>query len=354
MIPLLRRLSKKEEGALKPEEKPDAPAPMLAVLVNEAFSDPDWIFERKLDGERALCVSANGQVRLRSRNDKDLTSSYPELVEALENLEASPDAMAPTGSEKVGPAAPSWIGDGEVVAFDDDVTSFSRLQQRMQISDPERARDNPVTVYYYLFDLLYLDGHDLTDLPLRTRKSLLRDAFEFSGPLRFTPHHNEEGEALLREACKRGWEGIMAKRADSPYRGTRSRDWLKFKCVNRQELIIGGFTDPGGTRQGFGALLVGYYRGGELRYAGKVGTGFDDDTLRRLSRLLKRGMRKTPPFSKEDADDLPSKGVHWVTPKLVGEFGFSEWTSAGRLRHPRFLGLRRDKDPEDVEREEPT
>ena len=353
MIPLLEALSPGEKDSLTPAEIPEKPSPMLAVLVDEPFSDPDWIFERKLDGERALCYHKEGEVGLRSRNGKNLALSYPELVDALGGIKL--DSGTKSGSDGVATdrSSLSWMADGEIVAFRDDVTSFSRLQERMQVSDPEEARNSPVSVYYYLFDLLLLDGRDLASLPLRTRKSLLRDTFEFSDPIRLTPHRNEEGEAFHREACSKGWEGIIAKKADSPYVHTRSRNWLKFKCVARQELVIGGFTDPGGTRTGLGALLVGYHEDGQLRYAGKVGTGFDEDTLKRLSRLLKKAQRKTPPFSREQENDLPTDGVHWVTPKYVGDFGFSEWTSSGKLRHPRFLGLRRDKDPEEVERERP-
>ena len=195
--------------------------------------------------------------------------------------------------------------DGEIVAFEDSVASFSTLQKRMQITDPEKARESPVGVCYYLFDILHLDGMVLTGLPLRSRKSLLHGAFTFSDPLRFTPHRNEDGQALFREACRSGWEGVMAKRANSTYVPHRSRDWLKFRCVNRQELVIGGFTDPGGSRTGFGALLVGCFDGADLRYAGKVGTGFDEDTLQQLARQLKARERKTSPFAKQDEKSCP-------------------------------------------------
>lgn len=344
MEDLFAGLSKAERQALEEARPPRHPSPMLAVLTDETFSDPAWIYERKLDGERVLGVLAEDEVHLVSRNGKELTGSYPEIADALEEGWKEVD----DGSH------PSVVVDGEVVAFSDSVTSFSRLQERMQITEPDRARKSPVAVYYYLFDLMHLAGFDLRGLPLRTRKKLLESLFTFQDPLRFTPHRNEDGEAFHAEACRKGWEGILAKRAQAPYRSTRSRDWLKFKCVNRQELVIGGYTDPGGTRKGFGALLVGYYDSGgpELRYAGKVGTGFDEDTLQRVHGLLKRRHRKTPPFA-EPEKDLPGEGVHWVTPNLVGQFGFTEWTSSGKLRHPRFLGLRRDKDPEEVVREEP-
>ena len=258
------------------------------------------------------------------------------------------DEKTRSSLEKTDP--PSAAVDGEVVAFSGGVTSFSRLQGRMQIQDPDEARRSNIRVYYYVFDLLYVEEHDVTGLALRDRKRLLRRALRFENPIRFTSHRNEEGEAYYEEACRKGWEGIIAKRASSEYVHSRSRDWLKFKCVNQQELVIGGYTDPEGERIGFGALLVGYYEDGDLRYAGKVGTGYDDETLERLSSRLSNLGRETSPLAEGEGD---GSGVHWVTPKLVCEVGLTEWTHDGKLRHPRFLGLRRDKDPEDVVRERP-
>jgi ATP-dependent DNA ligase len=168
--------------------------------------------------------------------------------------------------------------------------------------------------------------------------------------VRLTPHRNEHGEAYFEEACRKRWEGLIAKRADSPYSSARSRDWLKFKCERGQELVIGGYTAPKGSRTELGALLLGYYADGELRYAGKVGTGFDQATLRELGAKLRRLRRKTPPFA--HADEIRESGVTWVEPRLVAEVGFSEWTRHGRLRHPRFLGLRIDKSAREVVREE--
>ena len=308
-------------------------SPMLATLVDDPFSDPGWVYERKLDGVRLLAFGNGGEVRLRTRNDKDRTDTYPEITEVL-----------------AGQPPEAFVVDGEVVAFSGSVTSFSRLQQRMRIDDPERARATGVAVFFYVFDVLHLDGHDTTGLPLRTRKSLLRDALDFGDPLRYTPHRNEDGESFLADACERGWEGLIAKDASATYTQGRSRSWLKFKCVARQELVIGGFTEPQGERHGFGALLVGHYDDDELVYAGKVGTGYDDDTLDRLGDRLRDLERDDPPFAR---GRLPTKGVHWVDPDLVAEIGFTEWTDAGRLRHPRFLGLRHDKDPTDVVRERP-
>jgi bifunctional non-homologous end joining protein LigD len=303
---------------------------MLATLSHDTFSDPRWLYERKLDGVRSLAFRRGERLRLLSRNRKEMNDSYPELVEALQKQPCD-----------------DFIVDGEIVAFEGRRTSFFRLQQRIGIRDPEEARRAGVAVYLYLFDVLHLEGYDVTRLALRQRKRLLKRALSFGGRVRFTPHRTQDGEAYLEEACSKGWEGLIAKRADSVYRHSRSRDWLKFKCGNRQEFVIGGYTDPKGSRVGFGALLVGYYGDDSLRYAGKVGTGYDARLLETLAGKLRGLERKTCPF----AESPREKGVHWVSPELVGEVGFSEWTRGGKLRHPRFLGLREDKSPRQVKRE---
>lgn len=199
---------------------------------------------------------------------------------------------------------------------------------------------------YYAFDLLRLDGRDTRQLPLRVRKSLLRRALTFRTPLRLTSHRNAGGAELLAEACGRGWEGLIAKRADGPYRTRRSTDWLKLKCAQGQEFVIGGFTEPAGSRVGLGALLLGHYDGDRLRYAGKVGTGFDRRTLLALRERLDGMRRDTSPF----AGAVREARAGWVKPELVAQIGFTEWTRDGMLRHPRFLGLREDKRPRDVVR----
>jgi bifunctional non-homologous end joining protein LigD len=300
---------------------------MKAVLTDEPFDDPNWIFERKLDGIRCMAHrESGGPVRLVSRTDKDMTGQFPEVAEALE---AQPLA--------------DLVVDGELVAFQDGITSFSKLQRR--------AREQ-VSVFLYVFDLLRLEGRDVRDLPLRERKALLRDSFELGGRVRYSRHRNEHGRELFRDACSRGLEGLIAKRADSPYRsGGRTRDWLKLKCHFEQELVIGGFTAPQGSRTDFGALLVGYNEDERLRYAGKVGTGFDHPTLEELGRRLRELERDDPPFA--DVHPIP-RGTHWVEPELVAQIGFSEWTRDGRLRHPRYLGLRDDKPAGDVVRERPS
>ncbi len=315
------------------------PGPALATLTKERFSRDGWIFERKLDGMRVLASSVGDTVRLRSRNDLDAAGSFPEVVEAFESLDL-----------------PDFVVDGEVVAFDGAQTSFALLQRRMHVSDPAKARRSGVTVFYYVFDLLHLDGHSTRGLPLRERKALLRDLLDWQDPLRFTRHRNADGESYFEEACGKGWEGLIAKRADSIYRTGRTPDWLKFKCEQSQEFVIGGWTEPQGARSGFGALLLGYYdEAGALRYAGKVGTGFD---ATRLATVMKQLRALSTPQTPYDASTLPKgqawrRSTHWVVPDLVAQIAFSEWTRDGQLRHPRFQGLRTDKKARQVVREVP-
>jgi DNA ligase D-like protein (predicted ligase) len=317
-----------------PATQPDWVEPELASLTRDRFSDPAWIYERKFDGERCLAYRTGGEVRLMTRNRQQVNSTYPELDEALRAQGAG-----------------DFIVDGEVVAFVGRTTSFSQLQQRLGVRHPGDGLRRAVPVYYYLFDVMYADGADVRHLPLRERKRILRRLLTFAGPLRFATHRNRDGEDYFAQACRYGWEGLIAKRADAPYRAGRGHDWLKFKCENSQEFVIGGYTDPQGSRHGLGALLIGYYDDkGQLTYAGKVGTGFDEATLASLTQTLAGLETGEPPFAR---GALPRSGVHWTEPKLVGQVGFSEWTTAGELRHPRYQGLRRDKDPAAVTRERP-
>jgi bifunctional non-homologous end joining protein LigD len=295
--------------------------PMKAVLTDERFSDPGWIFERKLDGIRCLAFKGDKRVQLRSRNDLSLNGRFPQIVAALED-----DPVA------------NVVLDGEIVAFDGAQTSFARLQQR---------GERPTRVFFYVFDILRVAGEDVTGQPLRERKALLRRSLRFADPIRMTAHRNGAGEAFFAEACRKGWEGLIAKRADAPYTHGRSRDWLKFKCSAEQELVVGGYTAPRGSRTDLGALLLGYYGDRGLRYAGKVGTGFTRATLHDLAAKLAPLRRDTSPF----ADEVRERGATWVEPQLVAQVGFTEWTRDGRLRHPRFLGLREDKAARDVVRE---
>jgi DNA ligase D-like protein (predicted ligase) len=288
---------------------------MKAVLTDARFSDPDWIFERKLDGIRCVAIRDGGPVKLLSRNDLSLNGRYPEIAAVLE---ADPRER--------------FAVDGEVVASDGSFAGLAEGGPRL----------------YYVFDVLWLDGEDVRPRPLLERKALLRDALAFEDPVRLVPYRAEEGEAMFEEACREGWEGVIAKRAGSPYTERRSRDWLKFKCEQGQELVVGGYTAPRGSRTDLGALLVGVYGAdGELRYAGKVGTGFTRATLRDLAERLAPLRRDDSPF----ADAPRFRDATWVEPELVGQIGFAEWTRAGRLRHPRFLGLRFDKPARKVVRE---
>ena len=318
-------------AALHDEPVPEWRAPTLATLTEDRFSDPDWIFERKFDGMRCVAIRDGDRIRLLSRNRQRLNGTYPELVDALAAQHTT-----------------RFIVDGEVVAFEGRRTSFARLQGRLGITDPEVARASPVRVYYYVFDLLHLDGKSTVEVPLLWRKKLLRGAIDFVDPLRYAPHRIGDGMAAYRAACERGDEGVIAKLADSTYEGRRSRNWLKFKCVRDQEFVVGGYTGPKGSRVELGALLLGYHQGDELRYAGKVGTGFDEATLHRLHERLSELAQDASPFARGSAREA---GAHWVRPELVVEIGFTEWTRDGKLRHPRYLGIRTDKDPTEVVRE---
>jgi DNA ligase D-like protein (predicted ligase) len=305
-------------------KQPDWLEPELATLTKDRFSDPAWLFERKLDGERCLAFRSGDTIRLMTRNEKEVANNYPEIAGALRE-QGSTD----------------FIVDGEIVAFQGAETSFELLQERIHVIHPGERLLRKVPVYYYIFDVLYADDQDL-----------LAGLLAFRDPLRYTEHRDTDGEAFYAEACQAGWEGLIAKRADAPYRAGRSRDWLKFKCETNQEFVIGGYTDPQRSRVAFGALLLGYYdAGGKLVYAGKVGTGFDTKTLRSLLAEMEQIGQDQPPF---DRGELPRSGVHWVRPQLVAQIGFSEWTRDGQLRHPRFQGLRRDKAASEVVREVPT
>jgi bifunctional non-homologous end joining protein LigD len=302
---------------------------MLATLVKplvhfETRRPGEWQYERKFDGLRSLAVRNRDQVDLYSRNRLSFNARFPEVVAALAALPAQ-----------------SFVVDGELVAFDGDQTSFSLLQ-----SSP-----HPQGLTYCVFDLLQLEGQDTTGLPLQERQHLLANTLRkghrplsLVKPLRGDPVH------LLGRACAAGWEGLVAKRIDSVYRGGRAGDWQKLKCTASQELVIGGWTEPSRSRVGLGALLVGYYDdAAQLRYAGKVGTGFTNEFLSQLHRELTALEVPASPFF----DPVRERRVHWVRPELVGEVAFTEWTSDGRLRHPSFQGLRPDKAPSEVHREVP-
>ena len=324
-----------DEAAAGSGQVPSWAQPQLATLTKDRFSDPEWLFERKLDGERLLAFRDAAGVRLLTRNDRDVTATFPEVAEALRSQRAA-----------------DFIVDGEVVAFRDGQTSFSMLQQRLGVGHPAPGLIEEFPVSYYIFDVLFAAGQDTRELPQRERKERLRALLDFSGPLRYTEHRAGDGEAFYRQACLDGWEGLIAKRADAPYAPGRTRSWLKFKCISGQEFVIGGYTDPQRSRQGLGALLVGYYDAdGRLTYAGKVGTGFTTASLRSLHESLSALERDTSPFA---GGRPPRAGVHWAEPRMVAQIEFAEWTTDGLLRQPRFEGLRDDKDPAEVVRESPS
>ena len=306
---------------------------MLATLTNRRHFGDDWLLERKLDGERCVARKVDAEVQLESRSGKDLTSTYPEVRAAV----------AAQRSREL-------LLDGEVVAYDGEQTSFTRLQQRLGVARPSAELVATYPVVYCIFDLLQVDGEDLTDLPLVERRSRMMRMIRSSTALQCTEAWRDDSEQRFAAACRSGWEGLIAKRADAPYVAGRSKNWLKLKCVWEQEFVIGGYTDPGGSRSDFGALLVGYYEGGSLRYAGKVGTGYTKASLHDLGIRLRKLETTDPGFV--DARPIP-RGAHWTRPELVAQIAFAEWTGDGRLRQPRFLGLRDDKNPTQVVRERP-
>jgi bifunctional non-homologous end joining protein LigD len=305
---------------------------MLASAADRPPAGSGWVYERKLDGVRLIAVVGEKNTRLYSRIQRDNSATFPEVAAAL--------TVA---------GEPGMVVDGEVVAFDGDHTSFGLLQARLGIADARRALAIGVPVVFFAFDLLVHRDRDLTQLPLEERRRVLAEAITYVEPLRLSEHLEGDGADLLRGACASGWEGLIAKRAGSKYEpGRRSSHWLKLKCVREQEFVVGGFTESSASaRTGFGALLVGYYDDGELKYAGKVGTGFDQKTLAAIRTALDDLALPESPF----VDAPAAKESRWVDPLLVAQVGFTEWTRDGRLRHPRYLGLRNDKDARDVVRE---
>ena len=286
---------------------PDWLVPMAATLTQDRFTGPEWIFERKFDGIRMIAFKNGADVRLFSRNRLPLNGSYPAVVRAIANLPVN-----------------DVILDGEAVGG----------WERFGRAD------------YYVFDVLRLNGRDLTPLPLDERRSVLGDL-----PLQLPVEQVAalDGPDPWERARAEGWEGVIAKRRDSKYEHRRSKSWLKMKCESRQAFVVGGFTDPQGKRVGLGALLVGYYDQEELCFAGKIGTGFDTALLLDLRARLDALEIPTTPFTK--AKGLPRLRAHWVRPEVVVEAGFIEWTGHGKLRHPRLLGVLTDRDAGTVERQ---
>ena len=317
---------KKEISGARKAKLPAKVAPQLATLVTDPPKGDEWVHELKFDGYRVLCELKDGKVRMITRNGKDWTDRFGPVARAIADLPAEEALL-----------------DGEVaVLLPNGTTSFQALQNALGNGKEE--------LVYFAFDLLHLDGQDLRPLPLLQRKEALASLLPKSGPIRMSDHVQGTGEAFYRHACDFGLEGIISKRGDQPYRSGRGKDWVKVKCLKRQEMVVVGFTDPEGSRSGFGALHLAVNEGGELVYAGKVGTGFDTKTLTSLRKKLGKLERKTAAFKKAPRG-AEARRSHWVEPKLVAEVAFTEWTEDGLLRHPTFQGLREDKAPDEVVRE---
>jgi bifunctional non-homologous end joining protein LigD len=287
----------------EPTSFPEWVVPMAATLTQERFTGPEWIFERKLDGIRMLAFKNGKDVKLYSRNR--LLQHYPAVAEAI-----------------------------------------SKLPFREVILDGEAAWDSASRIAYHVFDILWLEGRSVMSLPLDARRALLKD-IPLRAPLAHVPEITDDKP--WERACSEGWEGVIAKRRMSRYEHRRSPHWLKMKCEATQELVVGGFTDPQGSRVGFGALLVGYFDRNDFVFAGKIGTGFDTKLLLELRARLDKLEMPNSPFTK--AKGLPRIRAHWVRPEIVVQVAFIEWTAHSKLRHPRLLGVRYDKSPREVVRE---
>lgn len=336
-MPITKLFQKLTSSALKKRSKINMPAfvsPMLATLTTDYFSDPNWIYEHKFDGERCLAFKKNGKVTLKTRNKNIINNKYPELVQDLAKQTAD-----------------NFVVDGEIVALNPKgVSDFQLLQGRINLKKGPKISQAVAStqIYYNIFDIMYANGYDLRDVDLLDRKQILKNLLKFGNLLKYTDHKVGDGIKFFKQACRLKWEGLIAKDAHSAYTGKRSKAWLKFKCIMQEELIIVGYTEPQGTRTDFGALLVGYYKGKNLIFAGKVGTGYSQEVLKTLGAKLRRLEIKRCPLSNYTEN---VNSVHWVSPKLVAEFRFAEWTKSGRLRAPRYKGLRDDKSAKEVVRE---
>jgi bifunctional non-homologous end joining protein LigD len=310
---------------------PEFIPPQLATLVDKPPEGDNWFHELKFDGYRLICHLDNGKIRFWTRNRKDWTAKFPHLGKAVKSLPVK-----------------SAILDGEIVAVDSSGhTSFQKLQQSIKSGD--------ASFLFQVFDLIYLEGFNLTRTPLRERKRLLAellDSVDERSPLRYSDHVEGNGEAFFAQACAYKIEGTVSKAADSPYESTRTRNWLKIKCLQRQEFVIVGYLPSDKGFPGFGALILGVYEKGKLVFAGRVGTGFKVKERVALQKKLDALARKTMPFAEKPRDPGLRNAV-WAEPKLIGEVAFSEWTEDGSVRHPSFQGLRLDKKAKDVVRELP-
>lgn len=312
---------------------PQIASPMLATAIDAPFDDPKWFFELKWDGYRALVrIEADGTVAIASRNGNDFTAKFAELASLAEGFVERP-----------------LIVDGEIVVLDDEgKPSFGALQERLDRFGRANPHKRPVT--FVAFDLLYGNGRDLREEPLEKRKAALEAILTGRGPVMYSKHVARDGTALYDVAKERDLEGIVGKLRSSTYVEKRSRAWVKIKAKQRQEVAIVGWTEARGSRKHFGALLAGVYEDGELVYAGSVGTGFDAKKLAAVAKLLAPLARETSPFAKPPKTETPA---HWVSPELVAEVTFTEWTRDGNLRHPVFVALRSDKSAREIVRERP-
>jgi len=346
----LRPESVKDQGDTPSAGKAIAPSPVqsmsdmpermdaqLATLADTAPQGEEWLSELKFDGYRGLCRIENGRAAIHTREGLDWSHRWPILVEALAKL----------------PVDQAWI-DGEVVALDaEGRVSFEALQNLVR---GDRQQANGIRLALYAFDLLYLNGHDVRELPLHQRKELLREVIpggDEHGLLLYSEHIAGHADEVFRHACQHGMEGIVVKRADAPYSGRRDRNWIKVKCEHRQEFVIAGYTEPAGQRSGFGAILVGVHdEQGQLQYAGRVGTGFDERLLGSMLKQFRQREQDQPAFVNPPTGQQ-RRGVHWLKPELVAEVKFAQWTKSGILRHGSFVALREDKAPEEIVRETP-
>lgn len=310
---------------------PEFVSPQLATLVEKPPEGDQWFHELKFDGYRMICHLKNGKVKFFSRNGKDWTTKFPNIGKALKEL-----------------GVKTAILDGEVVAVDKTGrASFQKLQQSIGTGDANFT--------FHLFDVIYLEGFSLVKMTLKSRKELLAQVIVTAGeksPLRYSDHVEGNGEKFFAEACKFGIEGVVSKLADSTYDSTRSRSWLKSKCIKRQEFVIAGYTESDKNFPGFGSIILGVYEKGKLIYVGRAGTGFTIKQRLDLREKLDKLVRRSSPFESLPKDPGLRRAV-WAAPKLVGEVAFTEWTDDGVIRHPSFQGLRVDKKASEVVREKP-